>query len=193
MPGPIELTTTDGVPVGPGSEFPVSSRYFITNDNLRRAALNLQLGQGVADRITSTDATAFVQEGECWAEERIEEYVGVPLKPTRAPGQSADPQNEGSFDKNEPQAKNFPHDFRQAAIYHALSRMLASEYFENSPNASEAAIWADQKADEHIALMLQKRTTRVGAGRLRHPNPHMPPMIAPRSEDPRGYPPHSTS
>jgi hypothetical protein len=119
-------------------------------------------------------------EGEDWAEERVQEFVGVPLKPVPAPGESAVP---GTLT-----GRNFPHDFRQAAVYHALSRLLASEYFENEPNASESASWADEKANEHIALFAERRTTRVGAGRLRHSNPHMPPNIAPRRDQFPGVP-----
>jgi len=142
------------------------SRYGITNDQLKEAARNLQLGQGISDRV--------------WTEEQVEEYVGVPLKATRAPGEAALPA--------EPTNRNFPLDFIQAVVYRALGRLLHSEYFENSPNASESGTWALELSDTHILEFRSKRTVRVGAGRLRHPNPHIPPQIAPREETDRTRP-----
>jgi len=156
------------------------SRYGIDNDQLKEAARNLQLGQGISDRVESASATQFIVEAEDWTEEQVEEYIGVPLKATRAPGEATLP--------SEPTNRNFPLDFIQAVVYRALGRLLHSEYFENAPNASESGTWALELADSHILEFRSKRTVRVGAGRLRHVNPFMPPQIAPREETDRTRP-----
>lgn len=151
------------------------SRYKIDNDELRQAALALQLGRGISDRIRSIEASSFIQRAEDWAEAQVDEFIGVPLSPIRAQGQILQ-----DFDPANITRRNFPHDFVQAVIYRATGLLLHSEYFENSPNVSEAGKWALDEADRHIMSFRDKATVLVGAGRRRHPNPHMPPMIAPR-------------
>jgi len=157
-----------------------ASRYGIQNSDLSRAALNLQLGEGISDRLQTLDATAFIEEAEDWVETSTSEFVGVPIKPTRAPGQTVE-----DFDVNSPARRNFPVDFIQGVVYRALGRLLHSEYFENAANTSESGTWALELADGYIMEFRSKRTNRVGAGRLRHVNPFMPPQIAPREETDR--------
>ena len=69
-----------------------------------------------------------------------------------------------------------------ALKYRALGLLLNSEYFENSPNKSEAAVFALELAVQTIEKFTSRRTTNVGSGRIRHSNPHMPPNIAPKME-----------
>jgi len=157
-----------------------TSRYGIANEDLREAALALQLGQGIADRINSADATQFIVKAEDWTEEQVEEYVGVPLRAVRAPGQS----QEDFTAQTEPTRRNYPLPFTQAIVYRATGLLIHSEFFENAPNVSEAGNWALQIANQHIMYFKEKRSSRVGNGRLRHPNPHMPPNIAPRPQQP---------
>ena len=161
---------------------PVVSRYQLTNEDLKTNALNLQIGKGISDRMNSLDALEFIQRGEDWVEDQVEEFLGVPLKPTRAPGQA-----KADFDKANPCKRNYPHDFIEAAIYRALSLLLTSEYFENDKNASAAGEFSMTLAWSHIDSFKDRLTVRVGAGRHRHPNPHMPPSIAPRQD--RNNPP----
>lgn len=162
---------------------PASSRYHITNEDLRQAALALQVGEGMADRIKTNESTDFIARAEDWAESQVEEFIGTPLKPTRAPGQSRTEftvqMNQNSLTK-----RNFPHDFIQATIYRATGLFLQSEFFENNPNASEAGKWALELAQMHISDFKERRTSRVGSGRLRHRNPFMPPTIAPHLDSP---------
>lgn len=156
------------------------SRYGLVKDDLRQAALALQLGQGIADRFSTIEVTKFIQGGEDWADSRVAEFYGVPLKSTRAPGQT-----EAVFAAlTLPDKRNFPHDFIKAVIYYATGLLLHSEYFENAPNTSEAGTWALQQADTYLAQFKERRTNWVGAGRQRHPNPFMPPNIAPRTTNP---------
>lgn len=157
------------------NEQPVS-RYGIKNDDLRQAALALQLGEGIADRMRSIETTFFVVQAEDWAESQVADYIAVPLKPTRAPGQRSK-----TVDPTQITRRNFPLDFIQAVVYRAAGLLLHSEFFENAPNTSEAGSWALQLANQHIADFKDNRAVRVGSGRLRHPNPHMPPNIAPKS------------
>lgn len=158
------------------------SRYALTNDDLKKNALNLQIGQGMADRMDSIDAIEFLERGEDWIEEQVEEFIGVPLKPTRAPGQSRD-----DFDPDSPCKRNYPNDFIEAAIYRALSLLLVSEYFENDKNASASGDFAMTLAWSHVDAFKDRLPLRVGRGRHRHPNVHMPPTIAPRQD--RNNPP----
>jgi hypothetical protein len=157
------------------------SRYGISNDTLRQAALVLQVGNGIADRIRNVEATSFIVKGEDWAEAQTDEFVATPLKPIRAPGQA-------TLDPTQLTTRNYPHDFIQAATYHALGLLLHSEFFETAPNTSEAGKWALDEADRYIQNFKDKCTTQVGAGRRRHPNPHMPPNIAPRQPKQPGQP-----
>jgi hypothetical protein len=152
-----------------------TSRYGVQNDDLRQAALALQLGEGIADRLRTLETTRFLVLAEDWAESQIAEYIAVPLKPARAPGQK-----NKTVDPTKITRRNFPLDFIQAVIYRATGLLLHSEFFENAPNTSEAGTWALQLADKHISDFKDSRATLVGAGRLRHPNPHMPPNISPK-------------
>lgn len=156
-----------------------ASRYYLDNDALRRSALALQIGAGIADRIKSLEATEFLAKAEDWAEQQISEFIMVPLKPIRAPGQTKaafkTAKDEGKLNR-----RNYPIDFIEAVIYRALDLMLHSEFFENQPNASESGKWAGEQAEKLILSFKDRCTFRVGAGHRRHPNPHMPPGIAPR-------------
>jgi hypothetical protein len=154
------------------------SRYCISNEDLSIASLNLQIGQGIADRVQGTDATKFIQEAEDWGEEHVDEFLAVPLSPVIARGQ--DPSD---FTPNDPSTlskRNYPYQFIEAVIYQALGRLLMSEYFENSPNKSESAQAAFDRSWSLMNQFRDRLPTRVGAGRKRHYNVHMPPTIAPR-------------
>lgn len=156
------------------------SRYGISTTDVVRAAQNLQIGEGLSDRIQSVDAGIFIDEGEDWVDDAVSDFLGVPLKAIPALG---DPDVPAS-----PTTRNFPFDFIKAATYWALSRLLNSEYFENSPNASQSGEWAELKAQQHLMDFRSRSTTRVGAGRRRNPNPFVPPNIAPK-EPPVGQQP----
>jgi hypothetical protein len=147
-------------------------RYYITEADLKAAALTLQVGAGIAARLNTIDTSNFIDQGETWAEDQISEYLGIPLKPTLQRGQSSIP--------GTPTKDNFPREFILAATYWAVGRMLHSEYFANEPNMSNSAQWAEAMAYQHIGEFRSRVTVQVGAGRRRHPNPHMPPNIAPR-------------
>jgi len=158
-----------------------TSRYAISTDDLKRAAKNISLGQGIAERIDATDdASIFIAEAELWVEERVADYIGVPLKPIRAMGEASVPT---TLTK-----RNYPLSFILAVTYRALALLLNSEFFESAPNKSEAAAVAQEEAEKLIQEFRSNRTFRVGGGRLRHPNPHMPPNIAPREETDRDRP-----
>jgi hypothetical protein len=144
-------------------------------EDLNRAAKNLQIGGGIADRMSGLDATEFITDAEDWADDQISEFIGVPLKPTPALGSDV-----SSFDPSSATTRNYPRDFIQAVTYRALSLLLNSEYFENSPNLSEAGKWAMEMSDNYITSLKTRLTTRVGSGRIRNPNPFAPPSIMPR-------------
>lgn len=154
-----------------------TSRYYISSTDLVSAARALQIGSGISDRLTTVDATQFIVEGEDWAEDKVEEFIGVPLSPVRARGQAI-----ADFDINSLTKRNFPHSFVEAATYRALGLILASEYFENAPNASTASEWALDAAEEFIYNFKESKAFRTGAGRRRHPNPMVPPHMGPRVE-----------
>lgn len=148
------------------------SRYGIDTDLLRQAALNLQIGAGIADRLKTAEAEAFVTRAEDWVEAQVEAFIATPIQPTRAPGDIA-------LDLDNLTYRNYPVDFVHACVYRAVSLLLTSEYFENAPNKSEAGVWADKLTWDHISQFRSRSTTRVGAGRRRNPNPFIPPQIAP--------------
>jgi len=152
---------------------PNSSRYGITNDDLRRLAKIVQIGgPGLSQRVSGTDGTQTIVEAEYWAEAQISDYVVTPLQPVALIGSSTVP--------NPVTTLNFPLEFIQAIQYYALSRILASEFFENQPNASQSALWCEQQAELLITRLRSRPTTKVGAGRRRNPNPFVPPHIAPK-------------
>jgi hypothetical protein len=160
------------------------SRYHIENEDLRKACLALQIGQGVADRYQSVDGLEFIVKAEDWADMMVAEFIMTPLKPSRAPGQSkadfaAALSNNSLFTR-----RNFPVQFIEAIIYRALELFLASEFFENQPNRSESSKWAAEQAQGLIAAFKDMVCVRVGAGRKRNPNPFIPPTIAPRQSPP---------
>jgi len=157
-----------------------SSRYYIDNDALRRAALALQIGGGIADRVASTEATEFIAKAEDWADSRISDYIMTPLRPVRALGQTA-ADFAAAKTANTLHRRNFPIEFIESVIYRALELMLHSEFFENQPNISESAKWAGEQSEKLMAEYKDRPGFRVGAGHRRHPNPHMPPSIAPRT------------
>lgn len=154
----------------------MTTRYNITTVDLKAAALTLQVGAGIAARLNTVDTTNFIDQGESWAEDQVSEYLGVPLKPTPKRGESTVPVT--------PLQTNYPREFTLAAIYWAVGRMLHSEYFSNEPNISTAAQWSEAMAYQHIQEFRSRVTVSVGGGRRRHPNPHMPPNIAPREQAP---------
>lgn len=154
----------------------MASRYGLTVDDLKKAAMNLQIGEGIARRLATADASVFIDGGEEWAEDQISEYVMVPLKPVPARGSTTVPQI--------PTKSNYPREFILAATYWAVGRLLHSEYFESEPNISQAGDWAESMAWQHLKEFRSRPTLRVGAGRRRHPNVFMPPNIAPKEEQP---------
>jgi hypothetical protein len=156
----------------------VVSYYKLNKDDLRRAAMNLQIGAGIGDRIATLDVDEFLADAEAWAESQISEFVAVPLKPIPERGEITVP--------GTPTKRNYNIEFILAVTYSALSRLLQSEFFENEPNASKAGEWAKTEAAEHILNFRSRSTNLVGSGRRRHLNPFMPPNIAPREAPPQG-------
>jgi len=153
------------------------SRYAVTRALLKKTALSLQLGAGISDRMsTSMDVPMYVQESEDWADSQVDLWVATPLKPIKALGQTT------ALDVDNLTYRNYPADFIQAILYHAVARILGSEFFENAPNKSEASSWAEELSWEHLKVFRSKATTLVGAGRRRNPNPFAPPNIAPMEE-----------
>lgn len=150
------------------------SRYQITNEDLKRASLTLQLGEGISSRIASLEADEFILDGEEWAEDQVSSWLATPLKPIPARGETELP--------DPLTTRNFPREFILGAVYWALSRIMHSEYFQNEKNASESAVWAEEAARTHIMEFRSRPTTRVGAGRRRNPNPFVPPTIAPAED-----------
>lgn len=155
----------------------MATRYDVDVEDLKRAALNLQIGAGISERMNTGNAVEFIDDGEEWAEGQVSDFIMVPLKPVPARGDITVPVT--------PTNRNYPREFIQAVIYFALGRLLHSEYFENEPNVSQAGDWAESMAWTHISEFRSRPTFRVGAGRRRHPNPHMPPNIAPKEERPQ--------
>lgn len=149
----------------------MSSRYYITREHLTAAALNLQLGEGISQRMAGVDPTEFISRAEEWAEDQISDYLGIPLKPTPRRGEKT----LGTITD-----RNFPQEFIQAIIYWTVSRILHSEFFESEPNRSESAQWAEETAKMHLMEFRSRTSVMVGAGRRRHPNVHMPPNVAPK-------------
>lgn len=189
------MSTT--VPVG---TMPVS-RYGLLPADLRLNAMTLAIGQGMADRFNSPDAIRFIVEGEIWAEQQVSTFLAVPLKPVAPPtGLTAPsftpvslpsppvpfPPTDIIRPEYPPEVSieqqgmkwNYPHEFIQACIFLAISKMLKSEYFEVEPNLSAASQEAEARAFSYL-FGLRRSTILVGAGRRRNPNPHMPPSIAP--------------
>lgn len=156
----------------------MDSYYGISTTDLNRAAQTLRVGTGITSRLQTVDTSNFISKAERWAEAAISEFVAVPLKPTPIRGESSVPTT--------PTSENYPIDFIEAIIYHAVSRILSSEFFANEPNASTAAEYAEKTAQQHAANMVSRTTTLVGGGRRRNPNPMVPPnMTAFRDETPR--------
>jgi len=156
----------------------MASRYGVTKEDIQNITLALKIGDGQAQRFTSTIVDIFIERADDWAEGQSSEFIGVPLKATPAPGEATVP--------GTPTKDNYPEEFIQAIMYWAAGRMLQSDYHENSPNVSAAGEWAESVAYQHIEEFRSRSTVRVGAGRRRHPNVHMPPNIAPREELPGG-------
>ncbi len=152
-------------------------RYTLTSDDLRRLSKLIVMGRGLAERVQQVDGTSALEDAENWADAQVSVYLGVPLKPTPAPGQSALP---------DPLTRlNYPIEFIQAILYYALSRLLASEFSENQPNVSELVNWCEAEAYRHLQDFRSRSTVAVGAGRRRHPNPFMPPNVAPPEQPPQ--------
>lgn len=181
-------------------QMPVS-RYGILPYDLRINALTLSIGDGQADRFNSPDSIRFIIEGEIWAEQQISSFLAVPLKPIDPPtGLTVPsftpvslPSPPAPFPPTDiirpdypPEVSieqqgmkwNYPHEFIQACIFMAISKMLKSEYFEVEPNLSQASQEAEARAFSYL-FGLRRSTILVGAGRRRNPNVHLPPSIAP--------------
>jgi hypothetical protein len=47
-------------------------RYYITEADLKAAALTLQVGAGIAARLNTIDTSNFIDQGETWAEDQVE-------------------------------------------------------------------------------------------------------------------------
>lgn len=160
-----------------------TSRYYLVNDDLRQACLALQIGQGIQARILTPEATNFIVRAEDWADIQISEFVGVPLKPLPAQGQSA---ADFSIALSQSGAgltrRNFPLLFTNAVVYKAVAEMVYSEFSEHNPNVSEYGKLAEDRAEKMIELFKDNNAILVGAGRRRNFNPFIPPNIAPRQE-----------
>lgn len=154
-----------------------SSRYGVTTQSLSGLSKVIQIGgQGLAQRISTLDGTQMIVEAENWADSQVSTYLAVPLKPVAAPGQVTIP--------NPPTSDNYPTEFILAIRYSALSRLLGSELSASLPDASQISQTAEAEAYRLIFEFRSRVTNRVGAGRRRHPNPHMPPNIAPPEQMP---------
>jgi hypothetical protein len=150
----------------------MASRYAITASDLKTAALQLKLGEGLAARFATTEVDSYIDQAEEWAEDQVSDFIAVPLKPTPVRGSTTVAPTLSS--------RNYPRDFILAVIYWSVARLMNSEYFANEPNASEAGKWAEETANDHIRSFRSRTTVLVGGGRRRNPNPHMPPNIAPK-------------
>ena len=148
------------------------SRYYICVADLINRAKNLQIGKGIADRMSEEEVLDFINEAEDWVEERISNFFATPLKPTRSAGQSACP-TEADYNK-----RNFPRSFIEAVEYRSLGHILQSEYFENSPNMSDSAEKFLEQSEASIQMLLSQRNVKVGSGRRTHPNPFFPPNLS---------------
>lgn len=154
------------------------SRYYIQPLDLKRAAYNLNLGEGTADRFNSADMDFFIESAENEVDAKVAHYIATPLKPIPAPGTSQVPSPQNSL--------NFPQEFINAIVYNAVFRALNSEFFESEPNRSEVAKVAMDLSEGYLQTFRSRPTVLVGAGRRRHPNPHMPPNIAPMEQTGQG-------
>jgi len=156
----------------------MASYYGISIQDLNRAAQTLRVGTGITSRFQTLDTDAFIRKAERWAEAAISEFIAVPLKAAPGRGETTIP------DQVSPE--NFPIDFTEAIIFHAVARILNSEFFANEQNASSAAEYAEKTSENHAANMVSRTTTLVGAGRRRNANPMVPPnMTAFRDDSPR--------
>ncbi len=70
------------IPVSQPNQTITGSRYGITPIDMLRAARNLSIGQGSAQRMTSLDAFHFIVEAENQIDQEISDFIAVPLKPT---------------------------------------------------------------------------------------------------------------
>ncbi len=156
----------------------MASRYGITALDLQQAAMVLQVGRGVQDRINSDSADAFVVLAEDWADDEVATFLAVPLRPIRAQGQSAT-DFAAAVANATLTRRNFPLAFVMAAIYRGTGLLLLSEFSENAPNTAEIGQEALKLADTYMTKFRSRSTTNVGGGRRRHTNPFMPPNIAP--------------
>lgn len=154
-----------------------ASRYGLIANDLKMISLQLQVGDGIADRIGSSDTIQFIDWAETWVEAQLSDFIAVPLKATPAAGETTVP--------SPPIKENYPVEFIQAVLYYAVARLLRSEFSEIEPNSSAFADWGEVLARQHVIEFRSRSTVQVGAGRRRHPNVHMPPNIAPREELPQ--------
>lgn len=149
------------------------SRYGLLPDpDLKRAALNLNMGEGSAARLGSSDFLIYLQRAEYQVEAECSDFIAVPLKPIAAPGLNIIP--------TPTTPDNYPVEFIQAVIYCAVGYALHSEFFDAEPNVSQSAEWAETEFRRYLMNFRSRPSINVGAGRRRHPNPHMPPAIAPK-------------
>lgn len=149
------------------------SRYGIITSDLKTACKLLQIGEGISQRFDTQDSDTYIVEAEYAVEDRVSEFIAIPLKPTR----NRETRDSGTNDK-----RCYPQEFIQAIIYEAISRFLNSELFSNEPNQSDAAKWAADKSAQLILDFRSRTTVLVGRGRRRNPNPFIPPNIAPREK-----------
>jgi len=158
----------------------MASRYRISADVLRQHALVLQIGEGIAARLSSPEAVGFIERSEDSVDETLSESMGTPLKPTPALGQSAD-EFATALANNSLTYRNYPLLYIEAIVYHALHSMLASEFFATGPSANDQTAFSQAEYDRRIGDLLTNPAIRLGLGRRRNGNPFMPPSVAPRT------------
>jgi hypothetical protein len=153
------------------------SRYGLTPDDLRDTFFFLQIGPGTQAYLQSSIALKKIVDAEDWADGEASDRVGVPLKPIRAPGQLV-------LDRNNITHRNFPGHFIQAIKFYAAGNLVQDITSETQPASSQQGQWALGWAWYHMAQFKDNPAMRLGRGRQRHHNPHLPPQVAPRELKP---------
>lgn len=144
-----------------------SSRYGISTSDLRDVARALQIGDTGLLAFTEDLADAKIVEAEDQSESFVGYRVGVPIQPSRAPGQAV-------FDPTNVTIRNYPPLFIAGVKYWAAGLMLQSGYSETLPNKSEYGSWSLELARGYLGQFMDLPTR---ANRVRHENPFMPPHL----------------
>lgn len=141
------------------------------SEELKAICKQLQLDDGLLNRVPPTERSIFLYRADRWTDEKLRSFYTTPFQRVLI----GVPQADGST----AEILDYPAIVKEIAIYRACYLLVTSEYFENDPNRSDAAETLRNHADK---LLLESRTRtpiRVGRGRRKHPNPFIPPSIAP--------------